>query len=226
MKICVFGATGGCGRATVDAARSRCHEVRAVVRRQTEPPSEWPSSVEVVRADPYSAEALDEAIAGVGAVISCIGIRRRNPLNPWSPLASPRDTAQRCTSNILTSMQRTGVSRLACISAAGVGDSRSTLWPPLGMVIALSNIGVAYRDLCEMERVLQQSSAEWLAVRPTTLTSSRAPHRLATTSSYRYLSRVPRRTVAEGLVDFCEANGRAGGGCWMVTGRRDRDSSR
>lgn len=56
--------------------------------------------------------------------------------------------------------------KLVVISAAGVGDSRPHISTINRLLFDHSNIGVAYRDIHQMERVLADSTLDWHAVRP------------------------------------------------------------
>ncbi|MEM7630223.1 MAG: NAD(P)H-binding protein [Planctomycetota bacterium] len=214
MQIAVFGASGGCGRLVVELALRDGHTPIAITRRPREsPPPAIPRTC-----SPYTADGLAAAIDGAEAVISCIGIRRRSPLNPWSPLASPPDTAAVCTANILDAMQHSGINRIACISAAGVAESRSACTTPIRALIERTNLRPAYDDLEQMEQALAASDTTWLALRPTTLISLGSAKPPRPTTRYALFSITPRRAVARALLDFATGNARAHTANAMVTG--------
>lgn len=218
MRVTVFGASGGVGRLAVAEAARRGHQVVAVVRGRPMKHDLFPAGVDVRLCAVYEGIRVADAVAGADAVISCLGIRRRWPLNPWSALCSPEDTASRCTGHILRAMELTGVRHIACISAAGVGKSFDRVATPMRWLIRHSNLRPAYDDLERMERRLAESSTQWLALRPTTLTNGRSAGRARATEQYGLFSRISRAAVARMLVDFADGSGGALRGCCMVTG--------
>lgn len=200
-----------------EAAR-RGHDVVAVIRASSANHDPLPSRVDVRLCEVYEGRGVDEAVKGGDAIVSCLGIRRRNPLNPWSPLHSPKDTASRSTAHILDAMERADIRRIACISAAGVGASLPRVGLALRCLIEHSNLRPAYRDLNLMEQLLAYSRYEWLALRPTTLTNSRYSTPARPTSHYGLFSCIPRATVARALIDFADGACAHYKGCCMVTG--------
>lgn len=199
-------------------ADRRGHDVVAVVRASAMHHTSFPAGVVVRPCAVYEGTGVDDAIAGANAIISCLGIRRRNPLNPWSPLRSPEDTTCRSIGHILQAMERAGVRRIACISAAGVGDSINRVALPLRGLIRHSNLRPAYHDLDRMEQRLAESDMEWLALRPTTLTNRHRSIPARQTASYGMFSRISRAAVANALVDFADGSSTARQGRCMVTG--------
>lgn len=224
MRIAVFGASGKTGRLAVSEGVRRGHAVVATVRPETADRVTFDPVVEVRTCDVYADRGVSEAVSGCDAVVSCIGIRRRNPLNPWSPLRSPADTAARTTRNILDAMDAEGTARIACISAAGVGESIARVALPLRVLIGHSNLRPAYQDLLRMEEALDESGTHWVALRPTTLTNARRASVVRVTDRYRVTSRVSRGAVARALIDFADGSWDGPGGRVMVTGASGRAS--
>lgn len=195
MKIAVFGASGGCGRHVLAQAVARGWDVTAIVRAPLEVPG-----VRVVECD------LD-AIAGADAVISCLGIRRRHPRNPWSRMMSPPDFTSTSAAKIVTAMRKHGVDKLVAISAAGVGDSAARLSWPLRLLFGSSQIGVAYRDLAAMEEVYATSGARCLIARPVTLTNG-AVRPAREVARFGLFSTISRASVAAWMLDHIGDTGR------------------
>ena len=202
MKLLLLGASGGCGRWVARLAGERGHEVTAVVRPETS--FEAPASVRVLRGEILRDGVLDEAVPGHDAVLSCVGIKRSNPRNPWSSVASPTDLAVRVARLTVRSMQRSGVDRVVAISAAGVRESEQRSNPAIRFLIRKSNVGVSYRDLGDMEREYAESGLDWLAVRPVTLVDGPARGRARKVESFGLLSRVARADVALWMLDAVE----------------------
>jgi len=58
---------------------------------------------------------------------------------------------------------------VVAISAGGVAESITQCTVVIRWIAGAGNVGVAYRDLADMERQLSASRLDWLAVRPVTL---------------------------------------------------------
>ena len=114
MKLVVFGATGGVGRAAAAAALARGDEVTALVRR---PARLHLRQVRVVEGDALDAAAVAGAIRGQDAVLSALGGR------PWRDT----DVCARGSRTIVDAMGEHGVRRLVVVSSLGVGESRQRL---------------------------------------------------------------------------------------------------
>jgi putative NADH-flavin reductase len=197
MRLVVLGANGGCGRHVVDHALARGHDVIAVVR----PGSHYePASANLVHCDVLDEHALANVFAGHDAVISCLGIRRRHPRNPWSRMLSPPDLTSRAAMAIVAAMRTSGVERVLSISAAGVGDSRPHMNRWLRWVFDHSQIGVAYRDLAAAEAIFAANSVDWTCVRPVTLSPWRA-RPVREVNFYRLTATIPRESVAIWMLD-------------------------
>jgi uncharacterized protein YbjT (DUF2867 family) len=169
-----------------------------------ESPVDFPAAVRVIRADVTSPGTITGALPGQDAVISCLGIRRRHPTNPWSAVISPFDLISRATRQLVGAMQRQRVARVAAISAGGVGDSAPLLPALLRGLIARSRLGVAYRDLEVMEGVLRGSGLDWMAVRTVTLVDGPLTDRATLVSRYRLWSKISRADVAGWMLTAVE----------------------
>jgi uncharacterized protein YbjT (DUF2867 family) len=210
MRLLVLGPTGGCGRWVVRLAAARGHDVTALVR----PGSQLAlgddgaaARVRVRHGEPTDPDALDAAVPGHDAVLSCLGLRRAGA-SPWAALRSPPDLTAHVAGHLAPAMARHGVRRLVAISAGGVGDSHARLTWPVRRLVASGNVAVAYRDLAAMEGVLAASALDWTAVRPVTLTDGAPTGRARPVARYGLLSTVRRADVAAWMLD---AAGRPGG---------------
>lgn len=188
MKIAVLGASGGCGRQVVAQAAARGWQVAALVRTRIELPAR------VVVGD------MDDAIAGADVVVSCLGIRRRHPRNPWSKMMAAPDFTSTSAARIVAAMHEAGVGELVAISAAGVAESAATMAWPLRLLFGSSKIGVAYRDLATMEAVYQASGLRCLIARPVTLRDGDAKP-VREVSRFGLFSTISRASVATWMLD-------------------------
>ena len=193
MKLRVLGASGATGSWLVRVASQARHEVTALVRASAS--FDAPPGVRVVRGDVLDPAVLGSAVAGQDAVASCLGLRRAAK-SPWAPLRSPPDLMARVTSNLVPAMRTAGVNRVVAISAGGVAESIAQLSMPVRWVVGMGSMGVAYRDLAEMERQLSASRLDWLAVRPVTLVDGPPTGRVGRVERYGLFSIVRRADVA------------------------------
>jgi putative NADH-flavin reductase len=173
VKLALFGATGGVGRAVLSQAIAAGHTVRAVVRN----PSKLPADIDVVRQDLANPdnEVLAAALRDVNAVVSALGPHRAAEAGIVAP----------ATAAITHAMAGAGVRRLVVISAAPVGVVPSTHRPHpprhdpgdgLLMRHLLSPFirrafDRVYTDLAAMEDLLRGGNLDWTAIRPPRLTN-------------------------------------------------------
>ena len=75
------------------------------------------------------------------------------------------------TKNSIQAMERHGVKRFICESSLGVGDSRGQLGWVFNVFIIPLFLRNVFRDKEAQEQYIQQSSLEWVIVRPAALTN-------------------------------------------------------
>jgi putative NADH-flavin reductase len=200
MKTIVFGASGGVGTHLVRIAADRGHQVTAVSRREIA----VPSGVRLAVADVLDARSFD-LVAGHDLVLSSLGLRRTNPANPWSALASPPDFCSRTATALIAAMQRHRIGRVVAVSAAGVAESHARMNGLMKFFVATSNVGVGYRDLAAMEDLFARSELDWCCPRPTRLTDGRQNERIATVDAFPMRAAISRADVAWWMVTRAEA---------------------
>src|SRR5258705_2889499 len=115
QKIMVFGATGGTGKLVVEQALEAGHQVTVVVRNPGKITFRH-KSLKIIKGDVLHPGTFENEIKGHDAVVSCLGIRQREPTTVYSE----------GTGNIIEAMQKENITRLTCLSAAAV------LVPPFG----------------------------------------------------------------------------------------------
>ncbi|HLZ22316.1 MAG TPA: SDR family oxidoreductase [Ktedonobacterales bacterium] len=166
MKLTIFGATGRTGSRLVDQALAAGHDVTVLARNPSRVTLQH-ERLRVLRGDVLDPVAVEKAVIGQDAVVSCIGsTTRETPVTLYS--AGMR--------NILRAMRANGVQRLVCISAnplvVGDGDvlfDRLVLKP-----IVRAIFKAPYADLARMEEEVRDSDLEWTILRPPRLTDR--PH--------------------------------------------------
>ena len=191
MKVLVVGASGGVGKHLVRLACDQGHIVTALVRR----PDGIDSRARILIDDVLRSGCFDEHVRGHELVLSALGIKRTNPANPWSALASPPDFSSRTAAMLVNAMRQHGVAHVISVSAAGVADSAARMNLLMRFFVAKSNVGIGYRDLAAMERVFADSGLDWCCPRPTRLTSSPLTRRVKIVESFPMTAAISRADV-------------------------------
>ncbi|MCI0151383.1 SDR family oxidoreductase [Paraburkholderia sediminicola] len=164
MKVLVLGATGGTGRLIVQDALEKGHSVVALVRSKARA-SDF-LGADLIEGDACDEGALMRALKGCDAVVSSLG----TGVSPFSEVS----VLTEATRALLPAMARSGVRRLVCISALGVGDSRGHggfVFDRLFQPLLLRH---AYKDKGRQEAAIRASSLDWVIVRPAMLTNDPA----------------------------------------------------
>ena len=156
MRLLIVGATGGTGRALVDQALARGHDVTALARNPSRLPLAHPR-LTVVTGDVMVPASLDHAVHGQDAVLSALGHKR------WF---YPTRILSAGTQHLIDAMRRHGVRRLVVETALGVGET----WWQMGLYYTLFVRVVIlpfyFLDKRRQEAVVRQSGLEWTLVRP------------------------------------------------------------
>ena len=202
LNLLVLGATGNTGRRFVDMALERGHRVTAIVRAAAAVKER--DGLKVIQGDVLDPTLLRDAFKGMDAIISCLGIRKKNPSDPWSPLLSPEDFTTRSATGMIEAMKVNGTQRLIVISSAGVGDSWETVDPEMRSLIQGSNVGKIFLDLNNMEEVLRRSGMDTLAVRPVALVDGGARGGAQIVDRFEKTSKISTGDVARWMLDAAE----------------------
>lgn len=178
MKILLLGATGRTGRAVLNIALEAGHEVVTLVRDPTRLSVKEHPQLSVIEGTPANAADVSRALSGCAAVISTLNNNRASDA-PWSKPISPAGFMTGVMRDCVAAMKEQGVSRIAVLSAAGVGDSfPHTPWI-FRWLIRHSNLGHTYRDHETQERVLTESGLAWTIARPVGLSDKSTKRSLA-----------------------------------------------
>lgn len=203
MKLLVLGASGGCGRQVVKRAIQRGHNIISVVRHETD---YIPHKDEkLIRGSVLNEGTIKRAAEGADAVISCLGLKRKSKLNPWSEITSPINLTTKVSKHLVNILEPG--TRVIMVSAGGVGDSFDRTNWLIRFLINTSSLGPAYEDLENMEAVMEKSELDWLAVRPVTLTDGGNSESTHITDEYEATSKISRASVAVWMLDALERDG-------------------
>jgi putative NADH-flavin reductase len=203
MKLFVTGANGQVGRLVVQEAVAKGHQVTALVRPSAK--VAFPASV-VMATRLIGKEGAFEKMAECDAVLSCLGMKRKNPDNPWSKIVGDNEFNSTSAGLIVDAMQAYGVKRVIAISAAGVGDSAPQMNLMMKLLVATSNIGTAYRDLARMEEVYARSGLDWMCVRPTRLTNGPKTGKVEVVQAFTGGASIARADLAAWMVEQVTSN--------------------
>lgn len=161
MRFLLLGATGATGGLFTDAATAAGHEVVAFVRDRAKLAQR--ERVTAVAGDVRDAEALAEAMRGVDAVVSTLGIGKAK---------DPANLITDSTSALVQAAETSGTKRVVVMSAFGVGES---LAKASGILRFLYKGGKAnFADKAAGERILTASALDWTLVYPVLLTNKPA----------------------------------------------------
>ncbi|MHA6326028.1 NAD(P)-dependent oxidoreductase [Roseivivax sp. CAU 1753] len=162
-KILVIGATKGIGLEVVRYGLGRGHEMRAFARSAAEMTLEhdrlerWPG-------DATDPDDLAPALAGVDAVVMCLGIEESVAMI-WKPVT----LFSKATEALLPLMAEHGPKRLLIVTGIGAGRSiRALSWiERQGHAFLL---GEPYKDKTRQEEMVMASDLDWTIARPVILT--------------------------------------------------------
>ena len=173
QKVLVVGATGGTGRATIDALLKQGHQVTAF-SRHAESLEIDSGRVTLRNGDATNPDDVDRAVAGHDAVIVTLGIAE-NPMRVrlLGARKTPNDVRSTGTRNVIAAMQKHGVRKLVVQSSYGVGETRDRLrWIDRLFFKLLLKPQIADTEVQELE--VRESGVDWVLAQPVHLTDEDA----------------------------------------------------
>jgi putative NADH-flavin reductase len=195
MRVLIIGATGRIGRFATLRALVAGHEVVALVREPEG--ADLPEGVMVQRGDLRDPTSVEDALAGVDAVISAVGVRANTKRDELE--------LERGVGNLVAAMRTRRVDRLVTLSGAGVdvpGDGKPVVDRMMSRLVRLFAGHVVGAKQREYE-ILAASELAWTALRPPLVVDGTARgYRLS--SQLRPGARVTRADVGQALVDQLE----------------------
>ena len=153
MNLLAFGATGSVGRQVVAQALEQGHSVTAFVRDPAKLDIADPQ-LQVFQGNVLDPRAVEAAMQGHDAVLRALGAGRKGVVRSEG------------TRNIISAMEKFGVTRLICQSTLGVGDSEGNLnffWKHIMFGMLLRE---AFEDHVIQEDLVTKSGLDWTIVRP------------------------------------------------------------
>jgi putative NADH-flavin reductase len=157
MELALLGGTGRIGSHLLTRVLESGHQVTALARNPDA--LTRATGLTAVRGDVADAEAVAATLAGAQAVLSALGPR-------GAKTTALLGTAGR---NIVMAMNKTGVRRLICVSAAGAFIKDDPDMGALMKAILPRILAQQFADTREMEAVVRDSGLDWTLVRPARL---------------------------------------------------------
>lgn len=190
MQVTVFGAAGKTGEHVVRLLRKRGETVVAFVHRHD--PFEGLHGVRRVRGDVRDPAAVQRAIKGSDAVISCVG--------SWK--SRHKDILTATMQSLVPAMERQGVSRIISLTGADAQapyeETNELSWlRPMLVLFA----GKIVRDGEEHMRLLADSSLDWTVLRSPIMNNRGAKGYTLTNAHGNPFATIRREAVATALVD-------------------------
>ena len=164
MKIAVFGATGGTGRAVIATLLEGGHQVTAFARDPAK--LDAAPGLTVLEGDVMNAASVAPAVAGQdGVVVSLGNSQNAVAMRLGAKRHTPTDVCEVGTRHIIGAMQAASVARLVCVTAFGVGDTRDIL-PPMYRLFYRLLLSEHMADKENQERLVKASGLDWTLVQP------------------------------------------------------------
>lgn len=205
-QVLVVGATGGSGRATVEALLGGGYRVTAFARHADELAG-LSDRLVTINGDATNPNDVDRAVRGHDAVIITLGIRE-NPLKVrlFGAGRTPMDVRSAGTRNVVAAMRHHSVRRLVVQSSFGVGETRDKLrWLERALFGLLLKPQIADTEVQEF--VVRESGVEWVLAQPVHLTDE-DPNDMPFTSTNGEVRqmKVSRKSVGHFLAEAIQAH--------------------
>jgi putative NADH-flavin reductase len=206
MRILLLGATGRTGKFLLRQALEHGHIVHALVRDKQKIPFQK-YNLTVFEGTPSDKAALDKAMKGCEAVLSALNISRKYEF-PWAGLRTPTDFLSVTMKNIIELSEMNHIRRIVFISAWGVSETKKDLPGWFRWLVDHSSLRYQYHDHERQEKLIQNSTLDWTAVRPVFLTNSRIQKEIIVSENnepkpHLYIS---RRNLAAFMLQVLEKN--------------------
>jgi putative NADH-flavin reductase len=184
MKIVVFGASGKTGILLVYQALNQGHFVTAFARQPSKVTIEH-KNLRIIQGDVMDQDRVRSAVEGQEAVLCTLGVDKNKPNTILSE----------GTRNILRAMESAGVKRFICMSSAGILGNDSGFW--FGKIFMPLFLKHVFEDKKRQVKVIEQSTAEWVIIRPTGLTDAPRTNTYKINPGIPTSRSIPRADVAD-----------------------------
>jgi putative NADH-flavin reductase len=162
----------------------------ALVRKPKKMKLEHPN-LKVVKGNVLDYASIESAMRGQSAVVCAIGTKR---------FFYPNRVLSKGTANILRAMKSCNVPRLVCESSLGVGNSVGRLGLIYTFFVVPVILPFIFYDKVRQEKLIEESDADWVIVRPAVLTNAPARGKYRhgrKIGNYIWTNRIARADVAD-----------------------------
>jgi putative NADH-flavin reductase len=187
MKIAVFGASGKTGILIVYQALNQGHVVTAFARQTSKVPIQH-KNLRIIQGDIREYDKVRLAVEGQDAVLCALGVDKNKPNTILSE----------GTQSILKAMEETGVKRFICMSSAGILGHDAGFW--FGKVFMPLFLKHVFEDKKRQAKVIGESNAEWVIIRPTGLTDAPKTNTYKINPGIPTSRSIPRADVADFMI--------------------------
>ncbi|GLI74666.1 hypothetical protein PoHVEF18_002912 [Penicillium ochrochloron] len=203
MRVLVIGGNGETGRFVIDEALQRGIKVTALIRNPSTLPAK--EGLTIVKGTPVEPSDIERAFNAVKGDL---------PTAVIVTLASPTVKGTRIMTtaheNLIATMKRHGVSKIATLSSFGVGSSFPNITVLMRFAISCTSLRHTFEDHHQVDETLKKSGLQFVLFRAARLTmAKKAPVQFFGDDGkglgvFAGLGGISRASVAACLVDAAE----------------------
>ena len=212
MTILIIGASGRTGQLALSTALSRKHHVVALVRNPSSIASQ--PNLTLSQGTPVSLPDIERAITSapstdrITSIIVTLNAPRASDSPFAKPIAPPTLMAD-SNGNLLKAMgSHPEIKKIVTMSAWGVTDSSAELPWVMRLALRKTNMAVQFRDHDEVDKMLKESGAAFVLVRPVILSDKEEAKEVKVHGDVGkglgFGSKISRASVAKFLLDAVE----------------------
>jgi len=160
MKVVLFGATGFSGKAILNEALLKQHEVTILVRNKSAISIDA-KNLTVVEGNVLDKNTVAEVLKNCDAVIQCLGVGGKGDGKPTTFISD-------ATKIIVEEMEKQQIKRLIALSNVGAGNSISFqpwFFTKIILPYFMKWLNVLIDDKNRMEPIIMNSELDWTIVR-------------------------------------------------------------
>ena len=176
MKVVIFGGTGLVGKATLNEALNKNHQVTLLVRDAHKVSIQHPN-LRIIEGNVMNPDDVNKALQGQQAVIQTLGYNGKGN-------AKPTTFTTDATRIIIQEMKKTNINRLIVMSVVGAGNSIAFL-PKIFTKFILPYFMKWFvhiiQDKNQLEPLVMNSETDWTIVRSVTIKDSPKRGKIHTT---------------------------------------------
>lgn len=166
MRALVIGGNGQTGRLVIEEALQRGHKITALIRNPATLPAQ--EGLTIVKGTPLDPSNIESAFNAVQGDL---------PTAVIVTLASPKVKGTRVMTdaheNLIATMQRHGVSKIATLSSFGVGSSLPNITVMMRFAISSTSMKHLFEDHNHVDEMLKKSGLEFVLFRAARLTGAK-----------------------------------------------------